>query len=169
MDLVIRMKRLLMIIASGAACLSLLLIGVPPGEARTALERSRADEIGQGWCDAWNSHDVSRVLRVFTDDVFYEDVTFGLTVHGSGELRNFAEFFFTAVPDLHLQCTTTFVTGRHGSIEWIFSGTDVGVFKTGKRFSVRGGSVIEVRGDKISRNSDYYDSVAIMRQVGVLN
>lgn len=129
---------------------------------------SNARQIGQGWCDAWNSHDVDRVLAVFTDDVFYEDVTFGLTAHGRAEMRDFAQFFFSAVPDLHLQCTRTFVNEGRGSIEWIFSGTDVGVFKTGKKFSVRGGTVIEVKGRKISRNSDYYDAAAIMRQVGIL-
>ena len=129
---------------------------------------NNAQQIGQRWCDAWNSHDVDRVLAVFTDDVLYEDVTFGLTVHGRAELRDFAHFFFSAVPDLHLQCTKTFVSGGHGSIEWIFSGTDVGIFKTGKTFSVRGATVIEVRGGKISRNSDYYDAAAIMRQVGIL-
>lgn len=163
------MKQVSLIAAAGAACIALLLGGAAPGEARSDIDNSRADNIGQRWCDAWNSHDVSRVLAVFTDDVFYEDVTFGLAVHGSAELRDFAQFFFTAVPDLHLQCTTTFVAGRHGSIEWVFSGTDVGVFKTGKRFSVRGGSVIEVRGHKISRNSDYYDAATIMRQVGLLH
>jgi ketosteroid isomerase-like protein len=50
----------------------------------------------------------------------------------------------------------------------MFSGTDKDVFKTGKKFSVRGVSVIEVREGKISRCLDFYDSATIMRQVGVL-
>jgi steroid delta-isomerase-like uncharacterized protein len=163
------MKQVSLIAAIGAACIAILVANVAPGEASPDLQNARGEQIGQSWCDAWNSHDVSRVLAVFTDDVFYEDVTFGLTVHGSAQLRDFARFFFTAVPDLHIQCTTTFVSGRHGSIEWIFSGTDVGVFKTGKTFTVRGGSVIEVRGQQISRNSDYYDAATMMRQVGLLH
>jgi ketosteroid isomerase-like protein len=44
----------------------------------------------------------------------------------------------------------------------------VGLYKTGKKFSVRGASVFEIRGGKVYRNRDYYDSAAIMRQVGVL-
>jgi steroid delta-isomerase-like uncharacterized protein len=131
-------------------------------------DRTHGDQIGQGWCDAWNSHDVDKVLAIFTDDVFYEDVTFGLVNHGSTELRAFAQFFFTAVPDLHLQCVNSAVKGGQGTIEWVFTGTDVGVFKTGKPFSVRGASVIEVRGELISRNSDYYDAATIMRAVGLL-
>jgi ketosteroid isomerase-like protein len=56
----------------------------------------------------------------------------------------------------------------HGRIEWIFSGTDHGLYKTGKRFSVRGISAIDLRGGKISRNLDYYDAASIMKQVGLL-
>jgi hypothetical protein len=44
----------------------------------------------------------------------------------------------------------------------------VGLYKTGKKFSVRGASVYELRGGKFSGNRDYYDSASIMRQVGVL-
>jgi ketosteroid isomerase-like protein len=50
----------------------------------------------------------------------------------------------------------------------MFSGTDKEVFKTGKKFSVRGVSVIEMRGGKIYRNVDFYDVATIMRQVGQL-
>jgi len=56
----------------------------------------------------------------------------------------------------------------HGTIEWVFTGTDKGLYKTGKRFSVRGVSVIDLRGGKISRNLDFYDAASIMRQVGLL-
>ena len=42
------------------------------------------------------------------------------------------------------------------------------VFKTGKPFAVRGVSVIDIADGRISRNLDYYDAAAIMRQVGVL-
>jgi ketosteroid isomerase-like protein len=42
------------------------------------------------------------------------------------------------------------------------------MYKTGKKFSVRGVSVIEVREGKIFRNLDFYDSATIMRQLGLL-
>jgi ketosteroid isomerase-like protein len=60
------------------------------------------------------------------------------------------------------------VANGYGTIEWIFGGKDVGVYKTGKPFAVRGVSVIEVRGAHISRNLDYYDAATIMKQVGKL-
>jgi len=49
------------------------------------------------------------------------------------------------------------VDREHGTIEWVFTGTDHGLYKTGKRFSVRGVSVIDLRGGRISRTLDLYD------------
>jgi steroid delta-isomerase-like uncharacterized protein len=117
---------------------------------------------------AWNSHDPDKVATFYTEDVAYEDVTFGEVAHGREELKKLAAGFFTAVPDMKLERVSVSQHGSHGASEWIFSGTDVGLYKTGKKFSVRGASVFEVRGGKISGNRDYYDSASLMRQVGVL-
>ena len=108
------------------------------------------------------------MLPAFTDDVFYEDVAFGEVSHGSTEFRKFAASEFEGVPDAELKLVRASVHNGHGTIEWTFSGTDKGVFKTGKKFSVRGVSVIDVRDGKISRSLDFYDVATIMRQVGVL-
>lgn len=118
--------------------------------------------------EAWNSHDPDKVVGFFTPDVDYEDVAFGLTAHGSAELRKMAAGFFTSVPDMKLELVSSTIDGNHGSVEWVFSGTDVGLFKTGKKFSVRGASRFELKGNKFSRSKDFYDAATIMRQVGVL-
>ena len=124
--------------------------------------------IVERWVAAWNSHDVKKVIPLFTDDVLYEDVTFGAVNHGSTDLRKFASFFFEAVPDMKFEVLNSSVEGKRGVIEWVFSGTDKGVYKTGKRFTVRGVSIIDVDHGRISRNLDFYDSASIMRQVGLL-
>ena len=120
------------------------------------------------WIAAWNSHDADRVVAAFSPDVLFEDITFGATNHGSGELRKFAVSIFDAVPDAKFDLANSSGDRRHGSIEWTFSGTDRGLYKTGKRFSVRGVSVIDLRGEKILHERDYYDAASIMRQVGLL-
>ncbi len=117
---------------------------------------------------AWNAHDAEKVASLFTDDVVYEDVAFGMVAHGHAEMRKMASDFFANVPDFKLELVSKTFMGNHGSVEWVFSGTDVGLYKTGKKFSVRGASIYELRGGKFSANRDYYDAAAIMRQVGVL-
>ena len=147
------------------ATLVLPVIAVPP-EGKLASAGDAA--IAEKWFAAWNSHSPDKMLPVFTDDVFYEDVAFGEVSHGSAELRKFAASEFEGVPDLELKVLRAIIHNGHGTIEWIFSGTDKAVFKTGKKFSVRGVSVIDVRDGKIARCLDFYDSATIMRQVGVL-
>jgi steroid delta-isomerase-like uncharacterized protein len=158
-----RPKRIL--IAGLLAILVLPAIAAPPegksaGKGRTV--------VAEKWIAAWNSHDPDKMLPVFTDDVYYEDVAYGEVSRGHAELRKFAASEFEAVPDLELKLVRASIQGDHGTIEWSFSGTDKGVYKTGKKFTVRGVSVIDVRDGKISRSLDFYDSGTIMRQVGVL-
>jgi steroid delta-isomerase-like uncharacterized protein len=130
--------------------------------------RDKSTDLVQSNFAAWNAHDADKVASLYTDDVMYEDVPFGLVARGHAEMRKMAAGFFASVPDLKLEVVSNKPTGNHGLVEWVFSGTDVGLYKTGKKFSVRGASVYELRGGKFSGNRDYYDSASIMRQVGVL-
>jgi steroid delta-isomerase-like uncharacterized protein len=147
------------------AMLVLPAIAAPP-DGKSTTDRDAA--VAAKWIAAWNSHNPDKILPLFTDDIVYEDVAFGEVSHGSAELRKFAASEFDGVPDLELKLLRADIHGGHGTIEWMFSGTDKDVFKTGKKFSVRGVSVIDMRDGKISRNLDFYDIATIMRQVGVL-
>jgi steroid delta-isomerase-like uncharacterized protein len=129
---------------------------------------SKKAGVAESWIAAWNSHDVEKVVAVFTNDVMYEDIPFAEVNHGQAELRKFVASEFEAVPDLKVELESGSIEGSHGSIQWIFSGTDKGIYKTGKTFRVRGASVLTLKGGKISRNVDYYDAATIMRQVGQL-
>ena len=151
-----------------AAAVVLTLLGAGESRSDDGDARSNETRIASRWIAAWNSHDVERVLDVFTEDVVYEDVAFGVVNHGAAELRAFAAANFAAVPDFRVELVESSVKGGRGTIEWMLSGTDVGLFKTGKRFSVRGVAVIELDGHRISRNSDFFDLATVLRQVGVL-
>ncbi len=117
---------------------------------------------------AWNAHDPEKVASLFTDDVVYEDVAFGQVAHGREELKKMAAGFFAAIPDMKLEIVSFSQHGNEGSVEWVLSGTDVGLYKTGKKFSVRGASRYQLRGGKFAANKDFYDKATIMQQVGVL-
>ena len=97
-----------------------------------------------------------------------EDVAFGLKKKGSAELRELHKSFHDSVGELYVKLIATHVTNGRGTIEWVFGGKDIDVFKTGQPFEVRGVSVIEVHHGRISRDLDYYDAATIMKQVGKL-
>ena len=147
------------------AALVLSAIAAQP-EGKSAGDRDAA--VAEKLIAAWNSHSPDKMVPLFTDDIFYEDVAFGEISHGSAELRKFAASEFAGVPDLELKLVRANIHGGHGTVEWMFSGTDKDVYKTGKKFSVRGVSVIDVRDGKISRCLDFYDVSTVMRQVGLL-
>ena len=142
-----------------------------PCSAAAAGSKSKAEAgtaLAEKWIAAWNSHDPDKFLPLFTNDIFYEDVAFGEVAHGAAELLKFYLSEVEGIPDLALKLDRANIHNGHGTIEWTFSGTDKGVYKTGKKFSVRGVSVIDLRDGKISRNLDFYDLATVMRQVGVL-
>jgi len=146
------------------AMLVLPVIAAP--DSKSTADRDAA--VAEKWIAGWNSHDPDKLLPLFTDDIFYEDVAFGEVSHGQAEVRKFFFSELEGVPDLELKLERADIHGGHGTIEWTFRGTDKDVFKTGKKFSVRGVSVVDMRDGKIFRNVDYYDAATIMRQVGVL-
>jgi len=105
--------------------------------------------VAQRWIDGWNSKDPGKLVAAFTPDGIYEDVTFGIMKKGSQQLRELHKFFHDAVSGLYVKLVDSHIAKGHGTIEWVFGGTDVGVYKTGKPFAVSGVSVIEVRGGRI--------------------
>ena len=136
------------------------------------MTTSGAEWILDDWAIAWSSRDPDKVLSLFTDDCVYEDVTFGAINRGKKELRAFAEGVFAGVPDFKVEVTARFVAGTRGGIEWLMSGTHKddfpGMPATGKRFSTRGVTIVELQAGKIRRNADYWDAAGVMRQVGLL-
>jgi len=117
---------------------------------------------------AWNSHDPDKVAASFTDDAVYEDVAAGHISRGRTEVRKWAEGGFAVIENFKIEVVSSSIHNKRGVAEWVWSGTDKGLFKTGKKFSVRGVSVFEVRRGKISHYKEFYDVATIMKQVGVL-
>ena len=130
------------------------------------------DRLFDQWAAAWASHDTNRVVALFTDDCMFEDVTFEAIVHGKEQLRGFANAAFAAIPDIAFELKGRIAAEPGAAIEWVMSGTHKGDFPglpaTGKRFSVRGTTILELKGGKISRESDYWDAATFMKQVGLL-
>ncbi len=148
-------------------CTAILVVGFGASSVIVAKDTS----IAQKWIDGWNSTDPEKLVSAFTPDGVYEDVPFGIVKKGSAQIRDLHKFFHSAVSGLYVKLVSSHVAEGQGTIEWIFGGTDSvtdGAWKTGKPFSVRGVSVIDVREGRISRNLDYYDAATIMKQVGVL-
>jgi steroid delta-isomerase-like uncharacterized protein len=121
---------------------------------------------------AWNSHDVDKIASFFTDDCVYEDVAFGVVNRGKKEIKDFIKGMYVWSPDLKFELKSFFSARGRTASEWVMADTHAGevpgIPATGKSFSVRGASIEELRGGKISRHSDYYNVVSFLQQVGLL-
>ena len=136
-------------------------------EDRTTLERVLDD-----WAQHWSSHDLDRLLLLFTDDVVFEDVAQGRVHRGKDGLRAFAEGVFAGFPDVTLELTSRFATGSQGGGEWVMRGTNrgdsPGMPATGERVELRGASIFEFADGKIRRYSDYWDMATFLKQLGLM-
>lgn len=121
---------------------------------------------------AWTFHDIEKVLSLCTDDCVYEDVTMGVVNRGKAELQAFAGAVLAAFPDFKMDLTSGFTAGNWACAEWTMSGTHQGdlpgMAATGKSFSLRGASICELQDGKIKRNSDYWDMVTFLKQIGLM-
>jgi steroid delta-isomerase-like uncharacterized protein len=121
---------------------------------------------------AWNSHDVKGILSFFADNCLYEDVALKRVVRGKAELRALLESVFTDIAGLKMDIKSVFSSGNWGASEWTMSGkfvhsSDPSLEATGKSFLVRGATIFELSTGKISRNTDYLDLTAFLKQVGI--
>src|SRR5262249_44088217 len=123
------------------------------------------------WAGRWSAHDVDALLPLFTEDVVYEDVTFGVVNRGRAELRAFAEGVFPAFPDIRFELASRFVAGDRAGLEWGMTGTQAtlpGQPTVNKPFKVRGATIMELRAGQIRRCTDYWDLATLLKQLGLM-
>jgi steroid delta-isomerase-like uncharacterized protein len=130
------------------------------------------DPMLQSYAAAWAQRDTDYLLSFFTEDGIYEDAALGIKEQGHAAIKAFFEDLFRAFPDFTIEVVSGFVAADYSGSEWIMSGTHQGDLPdlpaTGKKFSVRGASIKELSAGKIRRNTDYWDQVTFLRQLGVL-
>ena len=94
-----------------------------------------------------------------------------VTQRGREEFKSSWSVFFDACPDFIVELKVLVVSGENAASEWNMRGKLIkdlpGLPATGKGFSIRGASVLELRGGKIRRNADYWDLATMLQQVGL--
>jgi steroid delta-isomerase-like uncharacterized protein len=140
-----------------------------PSEKEADLVTTKAEKMLQDWNEAWNAHEVERILSYFTDDVVFEDLGGARVMRGKATMTTWINETLSAFPDFRTDIKSLFVSGDWAGIEWVASGTLRGQLfhlkPTNRSYSVRGASIMELRDGKIKRNVDYYDSATMVRQL----
>jgi steroid delta-isomerase-like uncharacterized protein len=142
---------------------------------------ARNELVFEQWAAGWSAHDPERVASLYADDCIYEDVALGAVTRGRRELAALGRPFplcglggrpQDAFPDFGIELTGEFVAGDRAALEWVMSGTHArgrpGVPATGRRFRVRGATVLELRDGRVTRNADYWDTATLLTQLGLM-
>jgi steroid delta-isomerase-like uncharacterized protein len=111
----------------------LALAAIPLG-ATSAEPPVTHQDVTRDWADAWNSHDISKVLALFAKDIEIEQLENDKPLDYEGA-RKFFSMIFKAYPDFHVAVVQAIVDGRSAvSVEHV-TGTWTGPFvnpKSGK-------------------------------------
>ena len=136
----------------------------PQNAGQAGSEKRVVEQMFAGW----NLRDADKVAAAFSENAAYEDVTAGHIGRGRGEVRSWAAGAFEVFENFKIEIVSSSFHNGNGVVEWIWTGTDKGIHKTGKNFSVRGVSIVEIRKGKILRYKEFYDWATAMKQLGVL-
>ena len=79
------------------------------------------------YSDAWNAHDIDRIMQFHTDDCVFEtgggSERYGTRFTGAAAVRERFIEVWTQIPDVHFAGLVHFVQGENGCSEWTFLGT----------------------------------------------
>lgn len=109
--------------------------------------------------DAFNAHDLDRIMECFADDCSLDmprgTEPWGTRYIGKAEVRKGLASRFEMVPDVHYGDLRHFATESMGVSEWLLTGT----MRSGKKLAVRGCDHYEFRDGKVVRKDSYWKIV----------
>lgn len=131
-----------------------------------------ASEIVQQIIDAWNSHDIDRIMELHDSDYEGGDVGLAEKVLGLQGIRKAYLRFFRAFPDIIITAADEVVCDNRVVLHWIATGTHRGSFMripaSNKKISVHGVSLLAMKNGKIWKGTRVWDVAGLLREIGLL-
>jgi len=117
------------------------------------------ERIARQVLDAWNTHDVERVVAFYTPDLVYRDPNTRGEVRGADAFRRYLRKLFVAWR-MHWSVREVFpLEGTNGAaILWRATLTPVG---GGTTVEVEGMDLAVIEGERLKRNEVYFDRMAL--------
>ena len=125
---------------------------------------------------AFNEHDVDRIVALHTEHAVWEDPSLPGPLIGQGAIGAHVRAIFQAFPDLKFDDGPELFEGERGRLgaRWRFGATMTGPLErpgfapTGRRASISGMCVYTFENGRIAHHEQYYDSLGLLEQLGVL-
>lgn len=122
--------------------------------------------------EAWNSHDIEKVIGLYSSQYIGEDVAQAFLLRGHEGIRAMLENYWRAFPDLEFTLTDTVAHDSRLAIVWMAEGTHQGAIMnippTGRRVVVRGVSILDVEAGLVVRGQYIWDMAGMLRHMKLL-
>jgi steroid delta-isomerase-like uncharacterized protein len=144
-------------------------------EAMPSLEWIR--DFTPRWLEAWNSHEVDRLLALMTEDIEYRDDSWHKTMRGHADVREFLEATWRATPDMTFELLTGpyVIPGEpRAAFHWRGWGTHTGLLDppgfapTHRRWELDGVDFHEYRDGRVCKLRIVFDMMSASRQLGLM-
>jgi ketosteroid isomerase-like protein len=113
-------------------------------------------DVMQGLLDAFNAHDLDRIMSFFADDCVLEtprgEEPWGTRFEGRAAVRGGLAQRFDGLPDVHYGDDEHWVCGTHGVSRWLLTGTT----PEGRQVRVRGCDLLDFDDDGLVVRKDSY-------------
>lgn len=110
------------------------------------------DRTVRDYFNGWDTADIEKVLSYFSADIVYEDVLKAQLASGTVAVKAFVQQFNTDFAGARLAVESVTIGKKGAATEWIISGGS-----GDEAWSVRSASIMEHKGGKISKVTDYWD------------
>ncbi len=122
--------------------------------------------------EIWNRGQMAMADMFFTADYIDHDPATTSTMRGPEAVKQNATMYRTAFPDLHLNVEETISDGDHVATRWTSTGTHTGdlqgIAPTGKSTTSTGITIARFVDGKIAEEWANWDTLGLMRQLGVV-
>ncbi len=147
-----------------------MLLGLFTGLCNTAY--SQATKLIDDHFAALAKHDVKAIAVGYADDAqVYSPNWEGVKTGPAGVTEVYTRYFLST-PDLSYKITHTIDAGENIIVEYTCGGTlsnpesGTPAYMKDKKYSINYCAIFTVKNGKIVRETDYFDQVAFLRQVG---
>jgi ketosteroid isomerase-like protein len=133
-----------------------------------------AVDVVRGYMSAWNEHDAAKAAEFLDERVAYYVASAAKPQTGKATVqKNVIEAFLKMAPDCAWKLDGPLIVNQGGvAFQWVLSGTNTGDWAdgtkaTGKKFELKGATILRLHDYRILFQGDYYDSYTMLKQVGL--
>jgi steroid delta-isomerase-like uncharacterized protein len=144
-------------------------------EATPSIEWIR--DFARQWIDAWNCHQMDRLLALMSEDIEYRDDAWPKPMRGHAAVREFLEAGWRAFPDMTFELLDGpyVIPGEpRAALHWRGRATHTGPLDppgfapTGRRWEIDGADFHEYRDGRLCKLHIAFDMLSVSRQLGLM-